>query len=708
MSTRKKSEDSIFRADENCVKPLRAARAKVLIDGQAYFDAFVRVAERAERSIVILAWDFDSRMCPRMKDDGSPDCAMGEFLNGLAKKKPELRIHVLDWDFPMIYGTDREFPPIYGIAVAWKPHKHIDFNYDDTHPLAGSHHQKIVVIDDKLAFTGGQDLACKRWDTPEHAPGDKRRMMDGKPYPPQHDVMVMVDGEAAQMLAHLARSRWRESLERELPQVKVEHDPWPPELEPDFTDVDMAISVTHPKGELGTTVRQIEALYLDMVAAAKDYIYIENQYFTSKKVGEAIAKRLSEPDGPEIVVVTRLLSHGWLEEVTMHVLRNRLVLDLRKADRHGKFTIVYPHIGGLEEKTCLDVHSKLMIVDDEWLRIGSSNLSNRSMAVDSECDATIEARGNAEVRKGIRLVRDRLLAEHMGEELPAVQARTKARGSLTAAVREMGHEKRRLAKLEAKEVPDGVMDMASLADMEKPISLDILVESFSPITAAERAAPGAKILLISVLSAVILLALVWRYTPLADIVTPGHVVEWARSIQDYAWAPWVLILAYTPASLIMFPRPLITMAAVVAFGPYEGGALALTGIVLSAVIGYAAGAFLDRRTVRRLSGDNMNRISRFLQKKGLLAMTLVRLLPIAPFQVVNVAAGAMRIRIWHFVVGTTLGMLPGLIAATVLGDQIVAALADPDRLNLWLIAAAAFLLAGVAYTGQRWFRQVEK
>src|SRR5512132_3631070 len=209
---------SLFRPKENCCAVAQAKRAALFIDGEAYFDAFVRAAELAEESIVILAWDFDSRMALRFGENGEPEVTLGTFLNDLARRKPRLRIRVLDWDYPMIFGTDREFPPIYG--VDWKPHRHIDFRFDDTHPTAGSHHQKIVAIDDKLAFVGGLDLTNKRWDTPAHAPNDPRRVHAGEPYPPFHDVMVAVDGEACEALASIARSRWLAATHRKLRPAK--------------------------------------------------------------------------------------------------------------------------------------------------------------------------------------------------------------------------------------------------------------------------------------------------------------------------------------------------------------------------------------------------------------------------------------------------------------------------------------------------------
>ena len=119
-----------------------------------------------------------------------------------------------------------------------------------------------------------------------------------------------------------------------------------------------------PRAE-APAVREVERLYLDMIASARRAIYIENQYFTSPRIAEALAKRLAEPDGPEIVLVLRLLSHGWLEEPTMHVLRTRLLKRLQEADRYGRFHVYYPHMPGLAEGCCLDVHSKMMIVDDQ-------------------------------------------------------------------------------------------------------------------------------------------------------------------------------------------------------------------------------------------------------------------------------------------------------------------------------------------------------
>jgi phosphatidylserine/phosphatidylglycerophosphate/cardiolipin synthase-like enzyme/uncharacterized membrane protein YdjX (TVP38/TMEM64 family) len=701
--------ETLFRPGENCCAVARSSRVAMLVDGEEYFDAFMRACERAERTITILAWDFDSRMVLRYDEAKKPVVTLGEFLNALCRRNPRLRVRILDWDFPVVYGTDREYSPIFGLQ--WKPHRHIEFRFDDTHPLAGSHHQKIVVIDDKMAFAGGLDLTNKRWDSPAHGPDDPRRTFNDEPYPPFHDAMIAVDGEAARELAKITRSRWLKATRRHVkPTPPTKGDPWPEDQRVDIEDVEVAIACTAPPVNGDAGMHTIESLYLDMIAAARDYIYIENQYFTSEKVGDALEARLGDPDGPEIILVTRLLSHGWLEEHTMHVLRTRLVRRLRAADRHGKFHAYYPHVEGLCEGTCLDLHSKVMVVDDEWLRIGSSNISNRSMGVDTECDVTVEAKGDGKVRAATRRFRDRLLAEHSGVEVAVLERELANAPSIHAALEKLGSSHRQLRTLEAPEVSEALMAAAAIGDMEKPISLDALVQGFTsdqqaPAPAASRKRP---ILMVASVLAVASLALIWRYTPLADVVTADSVLAFTESFSRHWWAPLVLLLAYTPASIVMFPRPLITMAMVITFGPWEGLAYSMTGVVLAGVAGYALGRMVNRDRVRRIAGPKLNSVQRVLQHRGIIAVALIRFVPIAPFLVVNVVMGAMRVKLLDFVIGTFLGMLPGALAATVLSDQVASALRDPSKLNGWVIAGAIGAFAALAWFGKRMLSRMDK
>lgn len=387
----------------------------------------------------------------------------------------------------------------------------------------------------------------------------------------------------------------------------------------------------------------------------------------------------------------------------MHVLRTRLVRMLRDADAKGRFHAYFPHREGLCEGTCIDLHSKVMIVDDEWLRIGSSNISNRSMGVDTECDVTVEAQGDAGRRKAIRAFRDRLLAEHAGVEAEVLAPAVDRLGSMSAAVKELSHGPRRLEYLEAPEVSEALLAAAKIGDMEAPISIDGLVQDLAhdeeaPIEPARK----RPLIVAGILAAfVAALALLWRYTPLASLVTADNVIGIAQVFAQHWWAPLLVVLAYTPASMVMFPRPLLTMAAVVVFGPWEGFAYAMIGVVIAGTAGYAIGRMVHRDTVRRLAGPRLHRLTGVLQRRGIVAVTLVRFVPIAPYLVVNVVMGAMRIRLHHFILGTFLGMLPGGLAATVLSDQVAVALMNPSRVNLWVVAGAVLAIAALAIAGHQ-------
>ncbi|HYD55559.1 MAG TPA: phospholipase D-like domain-containing protein, partial [Burkholderiales bacterium] len=479
---------SLFEPGRNCASVVEAGRVSLLVDAEAYFRALRAACIEARESILVLGWDFNSRTRldhgePAGRD--APPPGLGEFLNWLAKRRRGLRIHVLIWDFPMVFGAAREWPPIFGFG--WRAHRRVKVRYDNTHPPGGSQHQKIVVIDDAVAFCGGIDLTARRWDSCSHPAQDARRIWDGKPYAPYHDVMAMVDGEAAAALGEVARERWRAATGRTLaaPAPARGADRWPGEVTPQMTGALTAIArtipETHPLGE----AREVQALFLDMIAAAKDVIFIENQYFTSERLGDALARRLAEDDPPEVVVVTRLLSHGWLEAGTMETLRTGLVRKLRDADHKGRFGIYTPHVAGLEQGTCVDVHSKVTVVDDQWLRVGSANFSNRSMGFDTECDVAFEAGGNRAHRTAIREFRDGLIAEHLGVPVDEWRAALAAQGSLHAAIRRLQREDRTLKPLE--DLPEPVAAMSAVAavgDPERPVSLDLLVEQFSSDDAA--------------------------------------------------------------------------------------------------------------------------------------------------------------------------------------------------------------------------------
>ncbi|MFP5371199.1 MAG: phospholipase D-like domain-containing protein, partial [Actinomycetes bacterium] len=320
----------------------------------------------------------------------------------------------------------------------------LTFTVDTHHPVGGAHHQKIVVIDDCLAFAGGIDVTADRWDISDHADRNPHRRrpaagrVEGRLTGPWHDATSLMIGPAARALAELARERWESGTGERLDPLPPHQDCWPEDVEPLLTDVDVAISRTRPEHGGTSLVHEVELLWLAVVAAARRSLYIESQYFASRRIAEAIAERLREPDGPDVVVVNPETADGWLSEKAMGTARAVVLELLREADVHDRFRLYTPVT---EQREHIYVHAKVTVVDDRLLRLGSSNLNNRSMGLDTECDLAIEV---VEGRPGAdRLAativgfRDRLLAEHLGctaDEVAAAVART---GSLVRGIEQL-------------------------------------------------------------------------------------------------------------------------------------------------------------------------------------------------------------------------------------------------------------------------------
>lgn len=198
------------------------------------------------------------------------------------------------------------------------------------------------------------------------------------------------------------------------------------------------------------------------------------------------------------------------------------------------------------------------------------------------------------------------------------------------------------------------------------------------------------------------LAAAWRYTPLADYLTADRLRDWADIVRRTPWAPFALVLAYVPAAFVLFPRAVLTLVAVLAFGPLLGFVYSLTGILLSAVVAFYVGRLAPAAWIEHLAGRHYATVRRMLDRHGLLAVFALRIVPTAPHIVVCMLLGALSVATWQFVVGTGLGMLPGVLVATVFGGQVLAGLEEPTSANYWLVGAAVLALLGFTWLARRW------
>ena len=445
----------ILRPGDTCWRIERADRLSVIVDAADYFATFRSIAQKARHSLLLIGWEFDTRIdLDRLDGDSEVPNRLGRFLSWLVRNRPELQIHMLEWDVGLLLALGRGSTPLRVADLVSS--KRVRLQLDHAHPLGAAHHQKIVVIDDVLAFCGGIDMTAGRWDTCAHEDRDPLRVSPTlrRPFEPWHDVTTVVDGDAARALGELARTRWlRACGEQIAPPPRVPRI-WPEGLVPTLVGVEVGISRSAPDYDGRTGVREIEALYLAIIKVARQHLYIESQYFASRRIAEAMAERLREPDGPEIVVVNPLSAEGWLEEEVMGSSRAKLLRLIQRSDRYGRFRLYTPVAQG---GTPIYVHAKVLIMDDRLLRVGSSNLNNRSMGYDTECDLTVEVGlgdpNEADRRHRIAALRADLLAEHLGVSSNHVEAALVQVGeSLIAAIEVLRSDGRSLVPFEAPEL----------------------------------------------------------------------------------------------------------------------------------------------------------------------------------------------------------------------------------------------------------------
>ena len=423
---------AVFRPGETCWRIARASRAAFLIDNEAFFTAVFDAISKARRSILLLGWGFDprTRMFPDGYDGPDDPDEVGRILVELAFARPELDVRLLVWKSALPISASQEFFP--HKARRYFKNTPVKFVLDDAVPFGACHHQKVLVIDDRLAFCGGGDISVDRWDSPAHLDDDRRRIMPRQEeHAPRHEVMMMVDGPAAKALADLARERWRRATDEVLAEPEdAGGDPWPDHVPAHLTDADIAIARTEPAWKGRPLVEEIRRLHLACIAEAKQTIYLENQYFTSPLVTEALAARLAEPDGPEVVLISTARAPSWFDQLTMDRARGAMIWRLRAADIFGRFRAYSPVTSGRET---IIVHSKVTVIDDGVARVGSANLNNRSGGFDTECELGLTATDEAQ-RTAIVAFRDRLVGHFMGVTGDAVAKARADFGGLGGAI----------------------------------------------------------------------------------------------------------------------------------------------------------------------------------------------------------------------------------------------------------------------------------
>ena len=420
----------ILRAGHNFWCDPAVSSVGLLIDGDDYYRAFYEAAQCAQRYVLLAGWQFDSDACllrGKEAENAPLPVTLLKFLDALCERNDQLRIYVLAWDFHPIFSLEREW--MQDLRFNWMTNDRLQFRFDSNHVEGGSHHQKFVVIDGALSFLGGLDLCDHRWDDRHHRVPNPLRVSRGQPHKPFHDVQAyLVGSEIGAELTTLFAGRWEKSGGAPIEPALVAD----PSSVCDFAPTGgiqlaaqrVALSRTDPYGTPNgaTDCRELCDLYLDAIESAEQFIYIETQYFSSQEIGAKLAERLRSTDAPvlEVIVVLNVQADSIKEEVAVGLAQAKVIAELRKAaegsiHRLGIYYTIPEVEDGSESEHATYIHSKVMIVDDRFLTIGSANLTNRSTCVDTELNMSVETKDPADLlAQSIVCARQSLIAEHLG------------------------------------------------------------------------------------------------------------------------------------------------------------------------------------------------------------------------------------------------------------------------------------------------------
>ncbi len=685
----------VLRPGETCWRIETADRCAVLIDGEAYFRAFKKAALAARHSILIVGWDVNSQLQLEFPEKAMADVPnrLGPFLTHLLERCPDLGIHVLHWDSPLLFKFDREWLP--RLRLDWLRHRRAQHVLDNQHPLGAAHHHKIVVIDDALAFVGGMDFAIERLDGRDHVPGDpRRRLPDGTDPQPIHDLQMAVDGAAARAVAKVASERWQVATGKRLPKAPAGLDPWPDDLRPDLRSVAVGIARTRPAWKSLDEVREIEALFVASIRDARHWIYIENQFLTAPSIAEALGDRLEAPDGPEIVIVLPEAPTGFLAQTTVGICQRRILAQLRAADRADRLRVYMPMLGAQGDAP-LKVHAKAMIIDGRFFNIGSANLNNRAMGLDTECNLAFAGDPGSETEARLVALRDDLLAEHLDTRPAAVADAIDRTGSLIAGIEALRGPGRSLVPFPEAE-PDALearLAETGLLDPEQTAAPERLADEFVEAPLGRQQIRNGVLSLVATVALFVALVAVWPPGP----VGPLALDEVTGLTEPTPSQVGATLAALMLGGVVLPLMPLVIVTGLI-FGPWVGLGLATAGAMGAAALSYGLGVALGRERLRALSFGRLEHLTQRLGRRGRMSVAMARLLPVAPFPLVNLVAGTARIRLPDYLLGSALGLAPGIIIFTLFSGVLRGVLQDPDPTRLGALA----LVAGVVTVFAAW------
>lgn len=703
--------ENFFSPGRNCWRSGTAEYAAVLIDCEDFYRAVHSAICKAKYSIFIVGWDIDSRIRLLRGDDErhSPwPSVISELLARTARENPDLNVYLLRWDSSLAFFSKRELL----LKEVWeqKTPGNVHTWLDASIPMGGCQHQKIILVDDEIAFSGGMDIAIQRWDSRAHDLVNPDREDESGVYGPIHDVQVLVAGPIVEAFAELVRWRWNRVADlvatpvREIKREALDAPPrcWPQGVAPVFRKIPCAIARTVPFMDDVAPAQEVRQMYLDMFAQARDLIYLENQFASRQEIAEVLNKRLKGRKQLRVLVISSYRPKSTVECEAYWASRidfKSILEDGVEASRvQMLYSSAYDEEGNFEDKR---IHSKVTVIDDKYIDVGSANLSNRSMSLDTECDVIFAAENEVQ-RKQIANIRNGLIGEHCGRTREQVGDLLGSQQSLEELLEPAG-----TCSYQLREVEDELFTDKSLQLILQPFSdpKEPMLPPLPMLNGQRRSLPNPsrRLIMISTVLGltVFMLAIAYlamRYIPGLDTDNVRTFLEQSRGT---SWGLPAVCLVYVIAGITFFPVTVLSLAVAAIFGPVWGPVYGICGALLSAALLFGVGHVLGLRGLRKIGGTKVRLIDEKFRRSGVVGVAAVRLLPIAPYSLVNLIAGISSISLLQFLAGTFLGMFPVMVAKGLVGDSLARILIDPTPLNISYLVGGILLWIVVGVSSQK-------
>lgn len=686
-----------------------------MFDGAHYFHNLSVLFQRARHRIFIIGWDLHTELLLR-RDEGQ-ELSLTDCLQAVLKKNKALEVYILVWRFSPIYFTEREL--FQKLKLSRQFLRRLHFLYDGQHPLGASHHQKIVVIDNLIAFCGGIDLTSNRWDEPDHAATHRlRRNPNQEDYQPFHDLQLAADGDLAKQLACVAEARWHRASGKSLPSLstdEIKASTWTllalaedSELKWDhiLEASTCSVKLTMPAYKKWSEIRQIESSYHHLIAAAKSYIYIENQYFTSTRMTEQLAQRLTEDTPPSVIIVLPEMAEGFLEREAMLRLQDSCLEKLRQTDHKSRLRLLFPMHESLTEGMQIKVHSKLILVDDEFMQLGSANLNNRSMGLDTECDVSVRFETD-EQKDSLRHFLANEIAHFCSDQEPnRIIEQISHRGLLELIDQIVASkESKRLADLsESRRASPSLTSWSlfdeKLLDWQRPLNVERLIDRtvYQPSRRKTKLFRSFSLRTDLTLAGIVLFAVLMLYVDL-DLKAALAYVRTSFDLHSESTLQNILmaIIIFSAGGFLMIPVNLMILTYASLFHGFEAITYILLGVAASATTGYGFGRLLSQSLLRSMIPERFFEIAKKIRSRHLLPIILVRTTPVAPFSLINLLAGSFHVNFVIYFVGTMLGILPGVISLVFFQNSLFDFIKNPNWQNGLLFALALVIVIYLFY-----------